>query len=309
MLNRRTVVRSALALATGSALAGTAGSASSTGSERSFAPYDAGTVADAETTVAAQIRPTALDRAPLPETVESPLSDLRSRFGSLSTSALGPARGSLALDGDRVVGAGVDIKGTFERAAVAGDLTDGSFARVRGTGSADIDVYRSETAPYAVGIDAKSIAVGYGPGDASPLAHASAVLDSGTESPSGLTTISEAVGGESRAVAALGPETRSRAVDGIPSETDGLASIVEHATAVGVGIDVADGRSSVAYGIDVDPTAISPDTYWDLITRSTDRAEGFDLAGVERDGRVLVVRGTVATDSLWSVHARLLGLD
>jgi hypothetical protein len=308
MQSRRTVLRTAIALATGSALAGTAGSASTT-QPGPLSPYDAGTVAGAETTIAAQVSPAAVDRAHLPDAVESRLSALRDRFAALSPAALGPARGSLALDGERVVGAGVRIGGDVDREPVAEELTTGSYGRVRAAGPEGVDVYRSESAPYAVGLSADAIAVGYGPGDESPLVHVNAVLDSDTDTSDRLRSVGDAVGGAARVAATLGSGTRSSAIDRVPSDADGLAPIVERADAFGVGVDVGADRSRVSYGVEVDPAAISPDTYWDLITRSSDRADGFELSGVERDGRLVVVRGTVPTEGLWPVHADLLGLD
>jgi hypothetical protein len=308
MQSRRAVLRTAIALATGSALAGTAGSASTT-DPGPLSPYDAGSVAGAETTIAARVTPAAVDRASLPDAVETRLSGLRERFAALSPGALGPARGSLALDGERIVGAGVRIGGDVDRESVADELTTGSYGRVRAAGPEGVEVYRSESAPYAVGLSADAIAVGYGPGEESPLAHANAVLDAATDAPDRLQSVGDAVGGASRAAATLGSGTRSRAIDRIPAAADGLAPIVERADAFGLGVDVGADRSRVAYGVAVDPAAIAPDTYWDLITRSSERADGFELSGVERDGRLLVVRGSVPTESLWSVHADLLGLD
>ncbi|MDZ7849789.1 MAG: hypothetical protein U5K70_02890 [Halodesulfurarchaeum sp.] len=308
MVNRRTVLRSALALATGSALVGTAGSESASSADGALAPYDAGSVTDAETTVSARVNPRAFDRSQLPQGVATRLSSLRDRFDSLSVSALGSVRGSVALSGDRIVGAGVVVDGDFERSAVTSDLTADSFSPFEGHGLGGVEVYRSESTPYAVGLDTDTIAVGYGREAVSPLTHVRAAFDSANVASTRLTSIADAVGGRSRAAAKLGRKTRSQAIERIPSETAGLAEIVAEATAFGVGIDVTEGRSTVAYGVDIDPAAVSTDTYWDLITRSATRADGFELGGVEQDRRTIVVRGTVPTNALWSVHAELIGI-
>lgn len=309
MVNRRTILRSALALATGSALVGTAGSESASSVDGVLAPFDAGSVADAETTVVAQVNPQAFDRVELPSGVETRLSSLRNRYDSLSASALGPARGSVALTGAQIVGAGVVVDGDFERSAVASELTAGSFSPAEGQAPDEVEVYRSKSAPYAVGLDTDTIAVGYGPEAVSPVAYVRAVFDSASAASTRLTSMAKAIGGRSRAVATFGRKTRSRTIKRIPSETSGLADIVAEATAFGVGIDVTEGRSTVTYGVDIDPAAVSADTYWDLITRSANRAEGFELGSVGQDGRTIVVRGTVPTDGLWSVHAELIGIE
>ncbi|MFB6109566.1 MAG: hypothetical protein ABEJ60_01675 [Halodesulfurarchaeum sp.] len=86
-------------------------------------------------------------------------------------------------------------------------------------------------------------------------------------------------------------------------DAPGEGSPVEHATTA------LDGDGTGSSRLAAVAAAVSPETYWDLIISSAARADGFDLSGIERDGRTVVVRGSVPTHSLWSVHAELLGLD
>lgn len=309
MVDRRTVIRSALALATGDVLLGTAAAETETSDAGNLAPSDAASVAGAETTVTVSGGPAVLDRLPLPAPVDTRLSALRDRFETVSLTDLGPTRGSIAIDGEQVVGAGMAVESEVDRRALGRELTAGAFDPVERIGADGVDGYRATSAPYAVGLASDTIAVGYGTEGASALEQVAAVLDGETSGPSRLASIVGAVEGRSRAGAALGPETRSRAIDRVPDGTDALAEVLTEATAFAVGLETGSVRSTVTYGVEIDPAAIPATTYWDLITNSTERVDGFALEAVTRDGSTIVVRGSAPTDRLWSIHREMLGLD
>lgn len=303
MTSRRAVLRSAVALAAGGALTGTAGSTSATAEQELFAPYDAADVAAVETTIAGRLDPEAVAAVQLPPPVAAPLATIRERFDALTLADLGPVRGSLALEGDRVVGGGVGADADFDPAELQADLESASFRAV--DASAERDYFHAADSPVAVGLDANSIVVGYGP---EAVAHATAAAGerSATTRTRRLETVARAIDGDSRAVATLGPSTRRAASDRLAAGPAWVSQVLEATERIGVGVSVGEDRARLSYGLDVDAAALDPDTAWDLVTAGTDGGPiRRESVAWKRD--TLVVRGTVPTDRLVSAHAAVLG--
>lgn len=310
MPSRRSVLRNAIVLAIGSALAGTA---TATDAESgSDVPYDAGAIANTGTTLSARVDPRAVEQAPLPVTVSAWLRSLADRFDSLSVADLSLATGSLAISGSRIQGGGAVVEGSFEPHSVVRDLR-GSVSKTEDRTANDygIDYYQVDSTPYVLGAGRQNLVVGFGPNRGSPLSHAKAVGSARqpTETTKRLQSIAASIDGGSWATATLGPSTRSTALDRLPEGANGLASILREANGFGVGIDVAADQSKVTYGIDLDWGSVDGSNYWELLTRSTEQADGFTLKAVNRDGRTLVLSGSVPTEQLWSVHEDLLAID
>jgi hypothetical protein len=303
MVRRRAVLQGAFALAAGSALTGTAGSSAATAEQECLAPYDAGEVAAVETTIAGRLVPTAVDAVPLPPGLAGPLSTLRERFDALSLADLGPVRGSLALDGDRVVGGGVRADADFDPVELQADLDSASFRAVDTT--ADRDYFRTADGPFAVGFDANSVAVGYG---ADAIAHATAAA--GDHSPTTRTRrlgrIAEAIDGDSRAVARLGSSTRTAAGDRLADGPEWLSTVLDATERVGVGVTVGEDRARLTYGLDLDPSSLDPSAAWELVTAGTDRSP-VQRESIAWTQETLVVRAVVPTARLTSAHAALVG--
>lgn len=310
MPSRRSVLRNAIALATGSALIGTT-TATDAESDPPV-PYDAGAIAGGGTTLAARVDPRAVERASLPGTVTARLRTLANRFDSLSVADLGLATGSLAISGSRILGGGAVVKGSFEPHAVVRDLR-GSVSKTEDRTANDqgIDYYQVDASPYILGAGRQNLLVGYGPDRESPLSHAKAAISAwqATETTKRLQSIADSIDGGSWATATLGAPTRSTALDRLPEGANGLASILREANGFGVGIDVAADQSEVTYGINLDWSSVDVTTYRNLLTRSTEQADGFTLEAVKRDGRTLVLGGSVPTEQLWSVHEKLLAIE
>lgn len=310
MPSRRSVLRNAIVLATGSALIGTA---TATNAESDpHVPYDAGALADGGTTLSARVDPRAVELAPLPGTVSARLRSLADRLDLLSVADLGQATGSLAISGSQILGGGAVVEGSFEPHTVVRDLR-GSVSKIEDRTANDqgIDYYQIEAKPYVLGAGRQNLVVGFGPDDESPLSHAKAVGSArqSTETTKRLQSIAASIDGGSWATATLGPSTRSTALHRLPEGANGLTSILREAKGFGVGIDVAADQSKVTYGIDLDWGSVDGSNYWELLTRSTEQTDGFTLEAVNRDGRTLVLGGSVPTEQLWSVHEDLLAID
>ena len=303
MVRRRAVLRGAFALAAGSALTGTAGSTSATTDPVVSAPYDAGALAAVETTIAGRLDPEAVEAVPLPSVLGTPLSTLREEFDALTLADLGPVRGSLALDGDHVVGGGARAEADFDPDELRADLAGASFQAAQT--SAGREVFRAAEGPFAVGFDEHSIAVGYG---ADAVDHATAAAGEGSATPRTrrLERTARALDGESRAVARLGPSTRRAANDRLAFGPDWLTTVLDATERIGVGVTVGGDRASLSYGLDLDPGALDPSAAWDLITTGTDRSP-IRRRSIGWQRETLVVRGVVPTDRLASAHAALLG--
>ena len=303
MVRRRAVLRGAFALAAGSALTGIAGSTSATADPTFSAPYDAGAIAGVETTIAGRLDPAAVAAVALPPALATPLSTLREQFDALTLADLGPIRGSLALDSGRVVGGGASAVAEFDPDDLRADLDSASIQAA--DDAAEWDALRTVEGQFAVGFDADSVAVGYG---ADAVAHVTAAAGerSATTRTRRLERVARALDGESRAVATLGSTTRTAAADRLGDGSDWLSTVLDATERVGVGVTVADDRARLAYGLDLDPTALDPSAAWDLLRAGTDRSP-LKRQSITWKHDTLVVRGVVPTDRLASAHAAVLG--
>ena len=303
MVRRRAVLRGAFALAAGSALTGTAGSTSATAEQELLVPYDAGDVAAVQTTITGRLDPEAVAAVALPDALATPLSTLRERFDALSLADLGPVRGSLALESDRLVGGGARADADFDPDELRADLDSASFRAV--DASAERDYFRAPDGPFALGVDATSIVVGYG---AQAMAHATAAA--GTRSATTWTRrlgrVARAIDGESRAVARLGSSTRTAASDRLADGPEWLSTGLDATDRVGVGVTVGEDRTRLSYGLDLDPSTLDPSAAWDLLTAGTDRSP-LRRQSIAWTNDTLVVRGDLPTDRLVTAHAALLG--
>ncbi|UWG47557.1 Uncharacterized protein HSRCO_1273 [Halanaeroarchaeum sp. HSR-CO] len=312
MIDRRSVIRTTVALVTGSALAGTASSASSQAETDDIFPYDAGREVGAATTIGVRVDPGVANAIPQKDPFHSRLSMLEQRFESVTLESLGLARGSLAVEGERVVGGGATIDGEFQKASFETDIEAASFEYIGRSSPSEprnYAYYQARRHPYAIGVDDSTVVLGFGDTSDQALSHAKAVNSTtSTKTTDAHNAMARSLGTTSLATASLGDQTRSALRNRLPDGATRTQSLLETATQFGCGIDVDGDRSNLRYGVEFDPDVMSIETIMDLASQSADRTSALDLESIERDGWTVIIEASSPTSAIWEVHEALLGI-
>lgn len=313
MINRRLVVQSIVALVTGSALAGTASSASDSETSVELTPYDAGSLAHTETTIGVSLTAAAVDSVPVQDPVQSRFEALTTQFNSLSTSDLGRLRGSLAVQGSEILGGGVVIDGAFDRSSLQADIESAGYRtnqQATASASTATKYYQSTAHPYAIGVDSSSVVVGYGRKPERALSHAKGVAaGSTTETTRRLQSMADMIGTNSLATAILGKSTQNALEKRIPEGATAAQSVLQAANTLGFGIDVNGDTSRLVYGVELEPKQISLDLVWEVAKRAEEGTDGLELDSISNDGWTAIGEVTAPTAGLWGLHEQLLGID
>jgi hypothetical protein len=115
--------------------------------------------------------------------------------------------------------------------------------------------------------------------------------------------------GDAVAYADLGTTGRRRLRTSLASAPDGLAAVVEAASAVGAALRVADDAARLRYGAVVDPDRVSVETAADALAGLDDLDASMSEVSLSRRGRTLLADVTVDAATLWASHARVLDGD
>ncbi|SFS37158.1 hypothetical protein [Halostagnicola kamekurae] len=347
MLSKRSLLRRALAVAGVGAIA--SGTAGATPNARSAAlgtqyGYDAGAVADAETTAIASVDRSILDVTGLPEAARAPFEELRRRYSSVSLEDVERVSASAALDGETITGGCAVATGSFNRRAIRteagayglsevgsdGDRhrmeIDGAPQSLTGTGSSTTttpttddpttaDRLAAEDKPYAIGLGDSTLAVGYGSESTDARTHVDAALvaDDRSRSSEANLDLNETYGslpsllsGHAVACASLDSATREALCDRLTDAPEAFRSAVRAARATGVALQAGPTRSRLRYGIVADPDRLSVDTVVDIVSQATSGSGSLENEGVYRDGWTFVVDASVETEKLWTAHGSFL---
>lgn len=345
MLSKRSLLRHALAVAgVGAIASGTAGAAPNARSA-SVAQYgyDAGAVADAETTAIASVDRSVLDVTGLPEAARAPFEELRRRYSSVSLEDVERVSASAAMDGETITGGCAVATGSFDSRAIRAEArayglhevdssgdhrlrTDGAQQGMAGTGSsttttpttddpATADRLAAEDKPYAIGLDDSTLSIGYGSESADARTHVDAALVAGDRSRSSEAdldlnetygSLPSLLSGHAVACASLDSSTREALCDRLSDAPEAFRSAVRAARATGVALQAGSTRSRLRYGIVADPDRLSVDTVIDIVSQATSGSGSLENEGVYRDGWTFVVDASVETEKLWTAHGSFL---
>ena len=308
MPSKRSFIRRVATLTVGGLVA----SGTATANSRSRSNYDASVVADAETTVTATVDRSVLDVVGVPEPARSILADIRTRSATVTLEDIDAASGSVAVDGEDVVGGCLTLTGSFDPQAVSGELRDHELAFREvddnaGYGDTGRRFLATDDA-YAVEPGRETIRIGYGRDGEDALAHVEASGGSRRQSgAAGYGSLPSVLSGDAVAYADLGPATRRASLAELEDAPASLRQVLEVASAVGVAVTAGEGGTALRYGIHANPSRLSRETLETLLSEATTGEHSLERGRVSRNGWTAVVDAAVGTGALWPVHERLVG--
>lgn len=295
-------------------------------------PYDASTVADADTVVTAVADPSVVSSTGLPTPWAERLLAAQRDADGVSVGDATALTGSVAFDDDALEGA-VVARGAFDGDAVVSaiEARAGAVTTRPADGTRRL---RGADEPFAAAVSDATVIVGYGPTVDRAVEHVDAALDRGGPG-EGLEAdygpLPSLLAGDAVVYADLGPagraRTRSRLADA-PRVPDTVRTAVETASAIGAAIRVGDGRRvstagksgssagsaetddatfDLRYGAVADPRRLTRQRVERLAAEATNGEPSLADATVRRRGRTLVVDATADDDALFAAHADLVG--
>lgn len=296
-------------------------------------PYDASTVADADTVVTAVADPSVVSSTGLPAPWAERLLTSQRDADGVSVGNATAITGSVAINDDDALEGAVVARGTFDADAVVSAIeANGETAPTRPTD--ETRRLRGTDEPFAAAVSDATVIVGYGGTADRAVEHVNAALDRGgrrerVEADYG--SLPSLLAGDAVVYADLGPAGRARTrsrLSAAPRVPDTLRTAVETASAVGAAIRVADGRrasiagksagsagsgetddASIAlrYGAVADPRRLTRQRVERLAAEATNGEPSLADATVRRRGRTLVVDAAADDDALFAAHADLVG--